>query len=152
VIRFFKFEELDNEQAACVPMGVKRMLDETGLKISRAQWGALSQADRATIYALPAASEKEMGATRALIRDAIIRASGTEPAELSPEQQRLAAPPGQPSRELIERAAALGFQLDRAQWKRLDPDQRYALTKLGVGSKSGRKLGNALGEFGITRN
>jgi hypothetical protein len=152
MIKRFHFEELDNEQAACVPMGVKRLLDHSGLKISRAQWGALSEADRTTIYGLPAPSVKEIVTTRALIRDAITRASGMEPAALSPEQQRLADPPSQPSQELIERAAALGFHLDGAQWKRLDADQRYALTKLGIASKSDRKLGNALGEFGITRS
>jgi hypothetical protein len=149
MIRRFKFEEAENQDSACVPMDIKRMLDRVGLKISRAQWGDLSSADGEAISALPAGSEQEIEAARSVISEIVLRTSGAAPAELPVEQRRLADPPARPPQQLVERAAELGFQLGDSQWKRLGTEQRYALTKLAIGTKSGRKLSNALREFGV---
>ena len=149
MIRRFRFEEAEIEAAACVPMSIKRLLDRIGLKISRAQWGELSRADGEAIGALPLGSEREIDAARSSIREIVLRTSGAVPTELPLEQRRLADPPERPPKQLIERAAELGFQLGDAQWKRLGSEERYALSKLAIGAKSGRKLSNALREFGV---
>ena len=149
MIRRFKFEESENEDSACVPMRVKRMLDRIGLKISRAQWGDLSSADGEAISALPAGSEQEIEVARSVVREIVVRKSGAEPTELPLEQRRLAEPPERPSRQLVERAAELGFKLRDAHWQRLDSEERYALAKLAIDTKSGRKLSRALHEFGV---
>ena len=149
MIRRFKFEEAENEAPACVPMSIKRLLDRIGLKISRVQWGDLTRADREAIGALPLDSEPAITAARSFIGEIVLRTSGAVAAELPIEQRRLADPPAKPPEQLIERAAELGFQLGDAQWKRLGPEERYALTKLATGAKSDRKLTKALREFGV---
>lgn len=150
MIRRFKFEEAENEASACLPMSIKRLLDRTGLKISRPQWGDLSRTDREAIAALSSGSEREIDAARSFIAQIVLRTSGAEPAEL-PIERRLADPPEQAPKQLIELAAELGFQLDDAQWKRLGSEERYALVKLAIGAKSVRKLTKALHEFGVAR-
>jgi hypothetical protein len=75
------------------------------------------------------------------------RACGAEPRALGEAQRALAEPPSQLPAELAGRARAAGVALDQAAWERLDPDERYALIKLGGGAEVSHNLPAALAEF-----
>jgi hypothetical protein len=47
----------------------------------------------------------------------------------------------------VQNLGALGVSLDRAAWSRLDPDERYALLKLGAGKEPSHNLKAAVAEF-----
>jgi len=146
VIRRFKFEGNIAEELDCVPMAVRRKLDRVGLKISLKQWQQLPRIDRLAICHLPANLEEERDVLGQFIRESLGRIDG-QPGILPLEAQEQAEPPPNPPEDLVQRAEALGFSLNGAAWTRLDPDERYALTKLGSGQEASHNLAAALKEM-----
>lgn len=146
MIRRFKFEGNIAENLDCVPMAVRRKLDRVGLKISLKQWQQLLRIDRLAICHLPANLEEEREVLGQFIRESLGRIAG-EPGVLPAEVQEQAEPPPNPPEDLVQRAEALGFSLNAAAWTRLDPDERYALTKLGSGAEASHNLAAALKEM-----
>lgn len=147
MMRRFKFEDEIYTTLACVPMAVRRKLDRVGMKIGLQQWQALGRGERLAVCHLPDTSVEECDALRLFITEAVRRTSGEEPHALSEAQRAVAEPPRELPAPLAERARAAGLKLDQAVWERLDPDERYALIKLGAGAEPGHNLAAALAEF-----
>jgi hypothetical protein len=147
MMRRFKFEDEIYSSLYCVPMAVRRKLDRLGVKVGLKQWQALGRGERLAICHLPADSEEEVEALKLFIREAVQHRIGQDPKSI-PEADRAAAdPPAEPPAALVQNLGALGVSLDRAAWSRLDPDERYALLKLGAGKEPSHNLKAAVAEF-----
>ncbi|HZO82722.1 MAG TPA: nitrate reductase associated protein [Candidatus Binataceae bacterium] len=147
MMRRFKFEDEIYTTLACVPMAVRRKLDRVGIKIALEQWQALGRGERLAVCHLPDTSAEEREALRLFISEAVRRARGEEPRELSEAQRAVADPPRELPSQLAERARMAGVKLDQAVWERFDADERYALVKLGTGNEPSHNLAAALAEF-----
>lgn len=147
MIRRFKFEDEVHHSLACVPMAVRRKLDRVGVKVSLEQWQALAHHERIAICHLPAESEEERGAMRTFVEEAVRARSGGATKALSEEVRRSAEPPAAPPERLVENAGAAGITLGQPAWDRLDPDERYALIKLGGGAEQSHNFVAALREL-----
>ena len=146
MFRHFSFEAEIYCTLDCVPMTVRRKLDQIGLKIGLADWRALGHGERLAICHLPADLADEREALRAFVAEAVGRAGGAPPREL-PQSERLAAdPPPQLPASLAENARAAGMVLNQTMWDKLDPDERYVLMKLS-GPDRAEKLQLVLKEF-----
>ena len=152
MMREFKFEDEMTTSLACVPMAVRRKLDRVGVKIGLKQWQALGRGERLAICHLPISDTKEREALVLFIGEAIERTCGERPSMLADEQRAIADPPAVIPPELARSAREAGVTLDQAAWDRLDPDERYALLKLGGGPRHSHNLAAALAEFLGSRN
>jgi hypothetical protein len=147
MMRRFQYEAEIYQSFYCVPMAVRRKLDRVGIKVGLKQWQALGRGERLAICHLPADSDEEVEALKLFIREAVQSKSGEEPKSL-PESDRIAAdPPPEPPASLIQNLGSIGITLDRQRWSRLDPDERYALVKLGAGKELSHNLKAAAAEF-----
>jgi hypothetical protein len=147
MIRHFKFEDEVHHSLACVPMAVRRKLDRVGVKVSLEQWQALAQHERLAICHLPTTSDDECGALKTFLEETVRARSGTAAKALSDEVRRSADPPAGPPERLVENAQTAGVTLNQALWERLDPDERYALIKLGGGAEQSHNFVAALHEL-----
>jgi hypothetical protein len=147
MMREFKFEDEMHTTLACVPMAVRRKLDRVGVKVGLEQWKALGRGERLAICHLPVERHDEREALRLFINEAVRRVCGEEPHTLAQAQRAVADPPAKLPTKLAEHAHAAGVALDQAAWERLDADERYALIKLGGGTKHSHNLAAALAEF-----
>jgi hypothetical protein len=147
MMREFKFEEDMRKTLACVPMAVRRKLDRVGVKVGLKQWQALGRGERMAICHLPVDREEEREALTLFVSEAVQRACGEKPDTLVEAQRAIADPPRILPAELAESARTAGVTLDQAAWERLDADERYALIKLGGGTKHSHNLAAALAEF-----
>jgi hypothetical protein len=81
-------------------------------------------------------------------REETVRArSGAATKALSDEVKRSAEPPAAPPERLVENAQSAGINLSQTVWERLDPDERYALIKLGGGAEQSHNFLSALHEL-----
>lgn len=147
MIRRFKFEDEIHQSLSCVPMYARRKLDKAGVKISLEQWQALGRGERLAICHLPVESAEERDTMRIFVEEALRNHGAGDARTLPDEMRRAADPPPSPPPRLIENAHAEGVSLEQREWDRLDPDERYALLKLGGGAERSHNLGAALREF-----
>jgi hypothetical protein len=147
MLRQFKFEQEVYATLSCVPMAARRKLDRVGLKISLSQWQQLGRGERLAICHLPAGLAEEREAIELFVREAVNHRCGTAVKELPPATRESAEPPLAPTAQLIEHARAAGVALGQGEWDRLDPDERYALMKLGGGTEASHNLKAALREL-----
>ena len=147
MLRKFRFEADIYNSLNCLPIAVRRKMDRTGVKMSLAQWQALTRQERLAICHLPAESDEEMEVLTEFVNQAVAARSGSAPGVLAADKRKLAEPPAEPPARLVERAHALGFELAQADWDGLDDDARYALVKLGDGADAGQNLQAALTEL-----
>ncbi len=147
MFRRFKFEDEVHQSLSCVPMAVRRKLDRVGVKLSLAQWQKLTRNERLAICHLPVESGEECEATRNFIEEAVLARSQSPTKALPEEVRRSAEPPMEPPPGLVELAGINGVRLGRAEWERLDSDERYALIKLSSGAKPSHNFAAALREF-----
>jgi hypothetical protein len=147
MIRRFKFEDEVHQSLSCVPMAVRRKLDQIGLKIGLEQWQQLGLGERLAVCHLPVDSIEEQEVARIFMREAVRTRSGGELKELPEEVRRSASPPPSPPAILVAHARAAGIALGQPEWARLDDDERYALIKLGGSATPSHNLTAALQEF-----
>lgn len=147
MIRRFKFEDEVHQSLACVPMAVRRKLDRVGVKVSLEQWQTLAQHERIAICHLPTDSHEECDALRTFLEETVQVRSGAATKALSDEVRRSAEPPAAPPERLVENAQTAGITLSQTVWERLDPDERYALIKLGGGTEQSHNFVTALREL-----
>jgi hypothetical protein len=147
MIRRFKFEDEVHQSLACVPMAVRRKLDRVGVKVSLEQWQSLAQHERLAICHLPTASDEECGALRTFLEESVRARSGAATKTLSEEVKRSAEPPAAPPQRLVDNAQSAGITLSQTLWEKLDPDERYALIKLGGGAEQSHNFVTALHEL-----
>ncbi len=146
MMRQFQFEAELCESLSCLPMAVRRKLDQLGIKLGLEQWQQLGRGERLMICHAPTASDEEAEALRTFINEVTLAKCGTKPKDLPEEKRRSAKPPASAPALLVENARANGIALTPAAWAALDDDQRYALIKLGV-EKQSHNLKAALNEF-----
>jgi hypothetical protein len=147
MIRHFKFEEEVHQNLACVPMAVRRKLDRVGVKVSLEQWQALAQYERLAICHLPTGSDEENDVLRTFLAETVRARAGAATKAVSDEVKVSAEPPGAPPQRLVENAQTVGVTLSQTVWEGLDPDERYALIKLGGGAKRSHNFATALREL-----
>jgi hypothetical protein len=147
MIRRFKFEDEVHHSLACVPMAVRRKLDRVGVKVSLEQWQTLAQHERLAICHLPTDSDEERNALKTFLEETVQARSGAAIKALSDEVKRSAEPPAAPPKRLVENAQSAGITLSQTVWERLDPDERYALIKLGGGAEQSHNFAAALHEL-----
>jgi hypothetical protein len=147
MLRQFKFEHEVYASLSCVPMAARRKLDRVGLKVSLSQWQELRRGERLAICHLPADLPEERAAIRLFVEEVVRDRSGAAAKELPIEARESADPPVAPAPSLVERARAAGVTLGQREWDRLDPDERYALMKLGGGVEASHNLVAALREL-----
>jgi hypothetical protein len=147
MLRRFKFEDEVHQSLSCVPMAVRRKLDQAGVKISLEQWQTLRRGERLAICHLPTGSDEERATLRFFVEEAVQERCGSATKPVSDELRRAAEPPAAPPKELVASAKAEGVELSQPAWDRLDADERYALIKLGGGDKHSHNFGAALHEL-----
>lgn len=147
MIRRFRFEDEVYQSLSCVPMAVRRKLDQVGVKISLAQWQALGRGERLAICHLPAESTEERDVMKVFIEEAVRNRCGSAAKLLAEDIRRAAEPPAFPPPALVASARAEGVELSQSAWERLDADEQYALIKLGGGDKHSHNFGAALREL-----
>jgi hypothetical protein len=147
MIRRFKFEDEVHHSLACVPMAVRRKLDRVGVKVSLEQWQTLAQHERLAICHLPTASDEERAALRTFLEETVRARSGAAAKALPDEVRHSAEPPAAPPQRLVENAQSAGITLSQSVWDQLDPDERYALIKLGGGAERSHNFVTALHEL-----
>jgi hypothetical protein len=147
MIRRFKFEDEVHHSLACVPMAVRRKLDRVGVKVSLEQWQTLAQHERLAICHLPTAFDEERDALRTFLEETVRARSGAAAKALPDEVRRSAEPPAAPPQRLVENAQSAGITLSQTVWDQLDPDERYALIKLGGGAERSHNFVTALHEL-----
>ncbi|SRR5579883_2199811 len=147
MMRRFKFEADIYNSLNCLPMAARRKLDRLGIKISLEQWQFLSRAERLMICHAPAGTPEECDVLKQFIEELSIAKTGNPPRALSEDARKDAEPPSEPPAVLIDNARALGIQISRAQWEKLDEDERYALVKLGGKGNPSHNLQAALEEL-----
>ena len=147
MLRRFKFEDEVHQSLSCVPMAVRRKLDQAGVKISLEQWQTLRRGERLAICHLPTGSDEERETLKVFVEEAVQERCGSATKPVSDELRRAAEPPATPPKELVASAKAEGVELSQPAWDRLDADERYALIKLGGGDKHSHNFGAALHEL-----
>ena len=124
----FRFQFEDALPHKCVPMVVRRRLDEDAqIHLPLKVWAAsFSEEDREEILHFPAGSDFQE-AYRERVRNLAFERSGEFPRDLA-IADRFPWEEENPPQYLVERAAAVGASLD--SWNDLDALSRFALVKL----------------------
>jgi hypothetical protein len=147
MMRRFKFEDEIHQSLSCVPMAVRRKLDQIGLKISLEQWQTLGRGERLAICHMPIESAEERDAVALFIDETVRHRCGSAARPLREEIRHAADPPASPPAALVANAKSHGFEVGQPAWEGLDQDERYALMKLGGGTESSHNFRAALREF-----
>jgi hypothetical protein len=149
----FDFEVVSSENLTFIPMSVRFNLDRFGLRISLAQWQLLPHEDRALLACFPVDNDND-AAIETNFEHALFETmrehANAEPDWFSPNGE-----PEWRNREVVpqgvihqSRIASLEAPTPE-KWARLDPFQRYVLTKLSRKPQSNHDFIPAMKEFGL---
>lgn len=147
---FFEFEADHVRSLRCIPMIVRFKLDQCGLKLSLKAWNLLDDSVRGRLVVLPTTTPTDTARYRDFAVAALEAAGQPVVAvevEPLPAWMNRSAVPDPVARKA--RALALD-EPEPALWSRLDPLQRFALTRLTRGSNENSRFLPALKEFGLT--
>jgi hypothetical protein len=154
----FQFEIASSENLKFMPLCVRFNLDCAGLRVSLAEWQALSWQTRAALTAFPVESEADTpgGADFVqLLTQAMSNELGTVPADdpAAAAQVVQVIPDSAHINANVERQCRLiGVPIpDHAAWAALSDFQRYALAKLSRKEVANHDFLPALLEFGLIR-
>jgi len=140
----FAFEGDFQTDLRCIPMVVRRRLDEVGIKLTLKEWVKLGPESRAVVLASVPADE-----FAATVRELVERRMGTPPGDCAVDHAPAWADRAHIPAEVAAKAVAEGIALTAAQWSALAPLQRFALFKLSRSSHKNENFGPACREFGI---
>jgi len=149
----FQFETASSDNLKFMPMIVRFHLDQLGLRISFAQWQALSYDDRRLLARFPADGNAQTTAdfgralTTMLHTHAQAEAEPFAP-EASPAWQGVTAVPDDVLRQ-TQLAHLVAPSV--TQWAKLAPFQRYVLCKLSRKPEVHRDFVPAMHEFGLSQ-
>lgn len=147
MFRRFKFEAAIYDTLEHIPLAVRRKFDLCGLSLSLAQWQSLGRGERLAICHFPVNLDEERAAFTTFVREVAERSSGGAIAPVTSVNKSVLEVPSEPPQVLIENSRAAGFELTKPLWDKLDSDERYALLKLGGGTKVSHNFAAALKEF-----
>ena len=146
----FDFESDFVASLRCVPMAVRRKLDQARIKLTLRQWGRLSQEVREELLGLPCATNLEAEAYRRRLVE-VVEAVGQGPPQDLPEEKAIPDPcVDEPPTQVANFARSLGLgPIDRSAWRSLSDLQRFALVKLSRDNHDNVNFVPALREFGL---
>lgn len=145
---FFQFEADFVIGLRCIPMCVRRKLDDCGVKLKLEHWHKLSELERQWLVEQPCESDRDRQVYRQQLRDWTTRDFGEPAKDLAidpnPAWLQIEIP------EAVQTACqVLNIDLQAADWATLQPLQRFALIKLARPGHEHRNLYPALQEFGL---
>mgnify|MGYP003329915136 CR=1 FL=1 len=138
----FAFERDEFGDLNWMPLALRYRLDLCGLKLPLSTWQRLTFDERARLLGLPCEGETERRAWEEELKSAISSTGREELSSLEPWIDPEIIPSN-----VQEKISVLGVGMNVAQWKRLEPVQRYALCKLAVSKQSDRYFPQAVREF-----
>ncbi|WP_338442424.1 nitrate reductase associated protein [Synechococcus elongatus IITB4] len=145
---FFQFEADFVLSLRCIPMSVRRKLDDCGVKLKLEHWHRLAESERQWLVDQPCESDRDRQAYREQLRTWTQRDWGDPAKDLPIDPQPAWLRPEIP--EAVQTAChVLQIHLNPADWQALDPLQRFALIKLARPGHEHRNLYPALQEFGL---
>ncbi len=119
-MKLYAFDEVD-ERLLLLPLAARRVLDQLGLRLSRAGWQSLSAEARRTLTELGEAPAVDLASARALLERA------TPAAEVG---AAAVDPPAEAAPAAVAAVFGEGRPLAPALWAGLSPLDRYALAKV----------------------
>ncbi len=143
---FFAFESDFVETLHCIPMVVRRKLDDCGVKLKLEHWNRLSAEERQWLVTQPCESTAESEVYRQQLRDWTTRDFG-EPAKDLPIDPQPVCRGTEIPENVADACGVLGVTLEPTEWQALTDLQRFALVKLARPSHEHRNLLPALREF-----
>ncbi|AZB72528.1 nitrate reductase associated protein [Synechococcus elongatus] len=145
---FFQFEADFVLGLRCIPMSVRRKLDDCGVKLKLEHWHRLAESERQWLVDQPCESDRDRQAYREQLRTWTQRDWG-EPAKDLPIDPQPAWLRSEIPEAVQTACHVLQVHLSPADWQALDPLQRFALIKLARPGHEHRNLYPALQEFGL---
>jgi hypothetical protein len=144
---FFRFESDFVESLRCIPMIVRFKLDTCGIKLKLDQWNHFKESDRQQLVYLPCHTVEEIFAYRNYVSNLVFQYTQVPASELPVEQHPAWFDSENIAAIVQEKAHLVGADLSLAQWRTLEPIQRFALIKLSRSSHENRNFLPALREF-----
>ncbi len=145
---FFAFESDFVETLHCIPMVVRRKLDDCGVKLKLEHWNRLRAEERQWLVTQPCDTTAEAEVYRQQLRDWTTRDFG-EPAKDLPIDPQPVWRGMEIPENVVAACGVLEVVLDPARWQALTDLQRFALVKLARPSHEHRNLLPALREFDL---
>jgi hypothetical protein len=149
----FDFEVASTEDLAYIPMAVRFNLDRAGLRISLAQWQALSQDTRVALASIvPDAADEADSDAFTLALDTAMQETGAEPEHFSPDPTPSWRQVGPTPEPVLRQIHLAGLAEPRQEaWSSLAPLLRYVLLKLSRKPEANHDFAAACREFGLAR-
>lgn len=144
---FFQFEADFVDSLRCIPMQVRFKLDTCGVKLKLPHWNHFSQAERQELVERPCATESEIAAYRARLRQMVQAQTGELPSDLPIETEPAWMDATTVPESVQQQAQSLGYSITPTQWASLTPLQRFALIKLSRSQHENKNFLPALQEF-----
>ena len=146
---FFGFESAQERSLALIPMLVRMKLDQSGVKLSLAQWNQLPEPDRRCLFEAPCNSPDEVDAYGALLRD-LVKLHAREDVRLQEPSPAVWNDVQRVPDQVARRAEQFGLAPPTLeQWRVLSAAQRYALLKLTREGHDSPNYLPALREFSL---
>jgi hypothetical protein len=144
---FFQFEADFVDSLRCIPMQVRFKLDTCGVKLKLPHWNHFSQAERQELVDLPCATDPEIAAYRARLRQLVQAQTGELPSDLAIDAHPAWMDATTVPESVQTQAQSVGYVLTVEQWASLTPLQRFALIKLSRSQHENKNFLPALQEF-----
>ncbi len=146
----FDFERDFVASLRCVPMAVRRKLDQVRIKLTLRQWSRLSREVREELLGLPCASNLEAESYRRRLIEVVEAVSQAPLQDLSEEKAIPDPCVDEPPTQIADFARSQGLgPIDRGAWRKLSDLQRFALVKLSRDNHDNVNFVPALREFGL---
>jgi hypothetical protein len=146
---FFDFEADFVSSLHCIPMVVRYKLDTCGVKLKLAHWNQFDVATRTNLVEQPISTPTEMSAYRQRLYHLVKEYSDLPlkdlPIDPNPPWLNDTVVPD----TVQDKADKIGVKIDRYQWNKLTPLQRFALIKLSRPSHENSNFLPALREFNL---
>ncbi len=146
-IVLFGFEKEYREELQFVPMGIRYMLDLTGLKVGLESWQKLTKDERFSLLEMPNESTQDLMNFAERLKKWVRLRSEVEPKLIEPLDASLWTKEQATPESILIACEGAGLNLEKLDWKSLTELQRYVLWKLSQSRRQGDALKWAINEF-----
>lgn len=146
---FFQFEADFVDTLRCIPMQVRYKLDTCGIKLKLPHWNQFDTGERQQLVEMPCATESEIQAYRAQLRQMVQAHTGELPADLPIDTHPVWLAADAIPESVQTQAQSVGCLISLARWADLTPLQRFALIKLSRSQHENKNFLPALQEFNL---